>query len=91
MPTEILSIGATDVTSADVIVTAGTPLTVALKGASGPNVPVGSSVDILLKSDAGTYFYIDTLTNINPATMIVAPGTYRFNRKAKGACGVFSG
>jgi hypothetical protein len=91
MPSEILAIGTTAANSADQVVSAGTPLTVCLKDAAGPDVVGYACVDILLKADSGEYFQVDSLTTSNPALMIVAPGTYRFSRRAGVSCGVFSG
>jgi hypothetical protein len=91
MPSEILAIGTSAASSNDQVVSAGTPLTVCLKDASGPAVGDLAFVDILLKADNGEYFVVDTLTGFKPALMIVAPGTYRFARRAGVSCGVFSG
>lgn len=92
MPTEILATASTAANSADVVVSAGTPLTVCLKDAAGPDVTQYAAVDILLKGDNGEYFKVDSLSaKDKPALMIVAPGTYRFSRIAGVSCGVFSG
>ncbi|MET4199076.1 hypothetical protein ABIA95_003076 [Bradyrhizobium sp. LA8.1] len=91
MPTQILAIGVTAADSADQVVSTGTPLTVCLKDAAGPAVGDLAFVDILLKDDAGQYFLVETLSALKPALMIVAPGTYRFSRRAGVSCGVFSG
>jgi hypothetical protein len=91
MPTQILSTNTTAADSADVVVAAGTPLTVCLKDAAGVLVGAGARVDILLKDDAGQYFLIDSLGAQKLAVVIVGPGTYRFSRQAGVSCGVFSG
>lgn len=90
MATEVLAIGTTAANSSDVVVVAGTPLTVCLKDAAGTDFSGVEQVDILLKDDAGQYFTVDRLTAKKPALMIVAAGTYRFSRQASGSCGVFS-
>lgn len=90
MATEILAVGTDAANSADVTVEAGTPLTVALKDASGPGVAAGARVQILLKDDAGEYFYVETLNERARALVIYGPGTYRFSRLAGASCGVFS-
>lgn len=91
MPSEILAIGTGAANSSDQVVSAGTPLTVCLKDASGPTVGYAAMVDILLKADSGEYFKVDRLTFARPALMIVAPGTYRFSRLTDSdSCGVFS-
>lgn len=90
MPTQILATGTTDLASADVVIAAGASLTVALKDAAGPGIPVGVRVLIQLKDDAGQYFTVDELNRDRAALLIVAAGTYRFRRMAGTACGVFS-
>ncbi|MGW9230572.1 hypothetical protein ACWGPT_06810 [Pseudorhizobium sp. NPDC055634] len=90
MPTNILSIGTTAANSADVVVDAAAPLTVALKTAAGPEMATSAQVDILIKDDAGQYFRVDALTGSKRAVVIAGSGTYRFSRKAGEACGVFS-
>ena len=91
MPAEILAIGSDAASSTDQVVTAGTPLTACLKDAAGPAVAEMAFVDIQLKADNGEYFTIDVLSQLQPALMIVAAGTYRFSRRAGVSCGVFSG
>lgn len=91
MPTQILAVGTTALDSSDVVVAAGTPLTVSLKDAAGPKLASGVLVHISLKDDAGQYFRVDQLSFAKPALMIVAAGTYRFSRIAGASCGVFSG
>ena len=91
MPAEILAIGTTTTNSADVVVAAGSNLTVCLKDAAGPVVAPNARVRIQLKDDAGQYFTIDTLSPQKPAVVISAAGTYRFRRDAAVSCGVFSG
>lgn len=91
MPANILTTGTTAANSTDVVVAAGTPLTVCLKDAAGP-VVTGASVDILLKDDTGQYFKVGELygSGDEAARVITAPGTYRFSRPAGVSCGVFS-
>ena len=91
MPAQILAIGTSDASSADVVVAAGTPLTVCLKDAAGPIVSGGARVQIQLKADNAEYFTIDALSQAKPAVVISGAGTYRFTRKAGTSCGVFSG
>lgn len=91
MPTQILSVNTTAADSSDVVVAAGTPLTVCLKDAAGVSVDNAAQVRISLKDDAGQYFYVETLTGKKPALVIVGAGTYRFSRIAGASCGVFSG
>lgn len=91
MATEILAVGTSATNSSDVVVAAGSQLTVCLKDAAGPAVVAEASVDILLKDDAGQYFSIATLTGLKPALVIAGAGTYRFSRPAGASCGVFSG
>lgn len=86
MPSNILATGNTAADSADVVVAAGTPLTVVLKGAD----KYKAQVFIKLKDDVGAYTQVGSLSGMDPAKCIVAPGTYRFSRVAGANCGVFS-
>jgi hypothetical protein len=90
MPTQILAVGTSAADSSDVVVAAGTLLTVALKDAAGPDVLGGATVNVLLKDDGGQYFAIDQLDSSKRA-LVLAPGTWRFTRVAGASCGVFSG
>ena len=91
MATQILAVAATAADSSDVLVVAGTPLTVCLKDAAGPIITHGARVNIFLKDDAGLYFLIEELTSSKRAIVVTGPGTYRFSRPAGVSCGVFSG
>jgi hypothetical protein len=92
MATQILAAGTAAADSADITVSAGTMLTVGLKGGvpSGANNP---SVSIYLKDDTGVYNYVDELGYPSrQALVIVGPGVYRFSRNSNGAtCGVYAG
>ena len=93
MATELLAVGSGAANSTDLVVVAGTPVTVALKDAAGPSVS-GAIVKILLKDNVGQYFEVGELfgNRGSNATVISAAGTYRFSRDAlSAACGVFSG
>ncbi|RWO20665.1 hypothetical protein [Mesorhizobium sp.] len=85
MATQLLAAGTTAADSADVVVAAGTPVTVSLKG-----WVTDAKVYIYLKDDAAAYNLVGILTAYEPATSITAPGTYRFSRVAGASCGVFS-
>lgn len=99
MASNILSVSTTSANSADVVVTANTPLTVALKGNTTPTVlapnsmALYASVEIRLKDDAGLYWTYDTLhTKNKPVLLLDKPGTYQFFRSANSQpVGVFSG
>lgn len=94
MATELLAVGTTAADSGDLVVSAGTPVTVSLKDAAGPVVAAGANVLIQLKDDDGQYFTVGTLSSPEKgriATVIYGPGTYRFSRLAGTSCGVFSG
>ena len=86
MPTQLLATGSTAADSADLPVTAGSPVTVGIKG----TVDAQARVRITLKDDAGGYTDVGELTPFRPALAISAPGTYRFTRVAGSTCGVFS-
>lgn len=81
----ILTTGTGAADSGDVVVAAGTPLTVSLKGVSG-----NAKVRVMLKDDAAAYHEVYRLTYVKPAAVITAPGTYLFRRVTGGTCGVFS-
>ena len=87
MATEILSTGSTAATSSTFTVTAGTPVTVALKGGSAINGPV----QIQLQDDGGNWVQVgvlgDSATTI--AAVINGPGVYRLVRPAGTNCGAF--
>lgn len=89
MPTQILAVGTTAADSADVVVAAGSELTVGMKDAAGTTVLGGATVKILLKDDAGQYFEIGELNASRPA-LVLASGTWRFSRPAGPSVGVFS-
>jgi hypothetical protein len=84
--TQILPTASSAADSADVVVAAGTPLTVGLKGA----VDNAALVSVFIKDDTGGYNFIGTIDPTTPAVEITAPGTYRFTRRAGATCGVFS-
>jgi hypothetical protein len=84
MATQLLAVGSTAASSSDLVVT--DDVTVSIKGFTGPE----AFVAIELKDDAAAYVAVGTLTTSHPATVISAPGTYRFTRRAGATCGVFS-
>lgn len=88
MATQLIAIGTGAANSADIVVAAGSPLTVGLKDAAAPRVDA-AAVDVLLKDDGGAYWRIDTLTPSRAAIVISGPGTYRLTRRS-GSCGAFS-
>lgn len=90
MPTNIMTTGTSAVDSSDVVVAAGSTLTVALKDAAGPDLGTGVKVFIQLKDDTGQYFTIARLDRSRASTVLSA-GTYRFSRPAGVSVGVFSG
>jgi len=83
MATLILATGSTVASSSPLTVTSA--IAVSLKGVTGAD----ADVNIELQDDAGSYVQVGELNSSQPATMIVAPGVYRFTRTA-GTCGVFS-
>lgn len=88
MATELIATGSTAVNSSDVVVAAGTPVTVSLKGVADGQ----ARVVVILKDDAGGYTnLVGALTASQPSAVISGPGTYRFTRIAGATCGVFSG
>lgn len=85
MATQLLAAGSTAASSSDLVVT--TAVAISLKGLTGAE----AFVYIELKDDAAAYQQVGQLTSTAPATVISAPGTYRFTRRAGATCGVFSG
>ena len=81
----VLTTGSTAASSSDIAVTTETAF--GLKGETG----MESYVYIELKDELGAYKIVGSLTSHAPATVISAPGTYRFTRRAGATCGVFSG
>ena len=88
MATELLPIGTGDASSSDLVVAAGTQVTVGLKDEAGPVVG-GGRVSVQLKADSGEYFNVDEMGTSRQALVISGAGTYRFTRIAGGSCGVF--
>ena len=90
MATELLAIGTGATSSSDVVLAAGSQMTVALKDVAGPEV-FGGRVKVQLKADNGEYFDVDELYAPNRgALVIVGAGTYRFTRITESpSCGVF--
>lgn len=93
MATELIAVGEGATNSADIVVAAGSPVTVGIKDAAGPDPQSNSQVDILLKDDAGQYFKVgDLRSGVQVrSTVLIGPGTYRLSRTADSAsCGAFS-
>ena len=88
MATELIATGSSEASSSDVVVPDGTPVTISLKGATGPS----ARVLIELKDDEAGYNLIGEITSLQPNAVVLArPGTYRMTRVAGATCGVFSG
>jgi hypothetical protein len=90
MATEVIAIGTTATDSAsDIVVTAGTPVTVFLKKTG--DGPVGSTVRavVKIKSSGGTYHEVGALDGQRQAIVLDGPGTFRVSREeTKEAFGV---
>lgn len=87
MATQIIATGTGASTSSDVVVAAGTPVTVGLKGTTD-----GKAFVSIQLYDGAAYVKVGSLDSFNLAKVIDGPGTYRFVRDAdSGTCGVFSG
>ena len=91
MATQLLAVGSTAASSADLVVAPGSPVTVCLNSASGPLTLGDARMEIQFKDFAGQSFTVEALTCRSPAMTIIGAGTYRFTRPAGPACGVFSG
>lgn len=86
---EILAVGNTAATSADVVLTDNTAAVFGLKGVTGPNARVWIDV----KDDASGWNPIDLSQSLSSAqpmfVMQSVPSTIRFRREAGATCGVF--
>lgn len=82
----IIATGNTLAASADIVVAAGSPITLALKGV----VDDTAEAIVGLKDDAGGWQQVGRLDNDDPILVITAPGTYRVTRAVGKTCGVFS-
>lgn len=90
MATQILAVGTTAASSADVVIASGGTLTVSLKDSDGGYVK--GRVRIELKDDGGKYVVVGELSGTvgRSSVVIDAAGTYRFTRYPGDSCGVFS-
>lgn len=89
MPTQVLAVGTTAADSSDVVIAAGSELTVGIKDAAGPLVDSTAVILVMLKDDAGQYFRVGQLDVYHPA-LVLAAGTWRLTRVAGASCGAFS-
>lgn len=85
MATQLIAVGTAAADSADIVVAAGTPATVFIKGAADGPPDSGAVYAIKAKTAAATYHQIGQLDSKTPALAIDAPGTYRVSRVANGA------
>lgn len=76
--------------SADFTLAAGESATLAIKDATAPILDASSRAAVQLKDDGGAYWTVYTLTGIDGACVLAAPGTYRV-RRINGTIGVFRG
>ena len=76
---ELIASGTTLVTSAEFTLT-GESSTLFLTAASVQIPAVVATVEI--KSNAGTFHVVGSLTNSTPAHVLTGPGTYRVSRQA---------
>lgn len=81
---EILASGTTETSSSTFTVTAGTPVTVFLKVASGALVPRGSRAVVQIQESGTNWLTVIELTRQRSQVVIDAPGTYRVTRLAAG-------
>jgi hypothetical protein len=84
MATQLLATGSTAASTADVVVAAGTPVTLFLKVAG--NVPVDANytvrATIEIKDSDGSYHEVGALTGQDPARVVDGPCTVRVTRFA---------
>jgi hypothetical protein len=92
MATELLASATTAVSSADIVVAAGSFEPVFLKDAAGPDTPIDAMVLIEIKDSAGQYFTIGKLNRHNASVLLTGPATYRVTRPVQlAAVGVEKG
>lgn len=84
MATQLLATGTSATSTADVVVAAGTPVTLFLKVAG--NVPVDANVTVRatieIKDSDGSYHEIGALTGQDPVRVVDGPCTVRLTRPA---------
>jgi len=88
MSTQRLSVGTDATPSSDHTVTSSE--TIYLNDAAGTTVDPGAQVEIQIKDPSGAYFRVDTLTGGAKPGVVIAPGVYRYVRKAAVSCAVVS-
>jgi hypothetical protein len=94
MATQLLAPGTTAADSADITASAGTPVTLFLKGTADGPADSGALCEIKVKDTSGFYHKIGELNGRDPgkaAVVIDGPGTYRVSRIAGASCGVDQG
>lgn len=91
MATELLATGVIDATSADIVVAAGTPVSLFLKNAAGPTVDTQARASIQQKTSTATYFTVGELNGLNRSVVIDGPGTFRVQKYAGPSFGVEQG
>jgi len=91
MATELIAIGTVDANSSDIVVAAGSPVSLFLKDAAGPLVDTQCRATIQQKSSTGDYFTIGELNGLNRSIVIDGPGTFRVQKYAGPSFGVEQG
>lgn len=75
----VLAAGATSATSTDIVVAAGSSVTVGIFPATPGDLPADVSFAVL-QDTPGADNYVSRLTNQTRSTVLAAPGTYRVSR-----------
>lgn len=88
---ELIAIGTTDNASSDIVVAAGTPVTLFLKDSAGPVVDTLCRAVVQQKTASGDYFTIGELTGLNRSVTIDGVGTFRVQKFAGPSFGVEQG
>lgn len=81
----LLAVGTAAADSPDIVVAAGTPVTVFIKAAASGVPDSGAVYAVKLKTLAGTYHQIGQLDCATPYRSLTSPGTYQVSRIATGA------
>lgn len=87
--TELLSVDDDAETSADVVISAGSPVAVGLKTEEDTRaIPAGAEVEILLTDDDAQLWRAGLLTAARPIAVLSVPGTYKLRRIPREHCNV---
>ena len=79
---ELIATGTTTVSSAEFSLTAADQVTLSLKSATDPLIPMGANADVFLKTSAGTFVRAGNLNEFVPVQVLSGVGTYKVTRNS---------